>query len=374
MAGNSRLNHVVLKIVQTCNLNCSYCYVYNMGDESWRRRPKVISKEVLSQLAFRIKEHCTSHGKSRFHVELHGGEPLLVGKRRLREIVEDLVRQCEPVQLGFSVQSNGLLLDEEWVDVLEKLNVAVGVSVDVITDGRSGYRVDHKGVDRTADVIEIIQSLRTSRPRFSPGVLCVVTERTDVVEAIHWFQQRGIKSFDLLLPTGNHLVRPYGVTSVSALADNFIRGFEYWISLGGDAPEIRTFELMLMSFFGKHIGLDALGGDLSGLCVVESDGVVGINDFGRMNGGILVEDRMSIYSHRLDEHVAVYELEGLQALSTSCRSCRYLAACGGGYLPHRFDGASYANPSIYCELLFRLAERMEQYLASQLPLHFAGAA
>ena len=29
----------VLKVVSRCNLNCSYCYVYNKGDSTWRTRP-----------------------------------------------------------------------------------------------------------------------------------------------------------------------------------------------------------------------------------------------------------------------------------------------------------------------------------------------
>ena len=30
---------IVLKIVQPCNLNCTYCYVYNRGNDSWKSRP-----------------------------------------------------------------------------------------------------------------------------------------------------------------------------------------------------------------------------------------------------------------------------------------------------------------------------------------------
>ena len=36
----------VLKIAERCNLNCSYCYMYNKGDLSYLRRPKFMSSEV----------------------------------------------------------------------------------------------------------------------------------------------------------------------------------------------------------------------------------------------------------------------------------------------------------------------------------------
>ena len=33
MSTSNTVNLVILKVVQTCNLNCTYCYVYNRGDE-----------------------------------------------------------------------------------------------------------------------------------------------------------------------------------------------------------------------------------------------------------------------------------------------------------------------------------------------------
>ena len=37
---------VLLKVVSRCILNCTYCYVYNMGDEGWRSQPKRMSESV----------------------------------------------------------------------------------------------------------------------------------------------------------------------------------------------------------------------------------------------------------------------------------------------------------------------------------------
>ena len=37
---NHIIDTVILKVVAPCNLNCSYCYEYNMGDDSWKFKPK----------------------------------------------------------------------------------------------------------------------------------------------------------------------------------------------------------------------------------------------------------------------------------------------------------------------------------------------
>ena len=54
-------NNLVVKVASRCNLNCTYCYVYNMGDESYKKQPKFMSEEVIKNLFLRIKAHCDKH-------------------------------------------------------------------------------------------------------------------------------------------------------------------------------------------------------------------------------------------------------------------------------------------------------------------------
>ena len=44
--------------------------------------------------------------------------------------------------------------------------------------------------------------------------------------------------------------------------------------------------------------------------------------------------------------------------SGKCLSCRAFSACGGGYLPHRWDGVSFDNPSAYCGTLLALYDHV----------------
>ncbi len=34
------INEFIIKISSRCNLNCSYCYEYNLGDDSWKLMQK----------------------------------------------------------------------------------------------------------------------------------------------------------------------------------------------------------------------------------------------------------------------------------------------------------------------------------------------
>lgn len=130
MEEHSNLRQAIIKVAQTCNLNCHYCYVYNMGDDSWNTRPKLISPKTISALANRIKEHCDKHHIPKFHVELHGGEPLLIGIRRMRSLLENIISVVGRERIKFSIQTNGLLINEMWVDLFYEFQINVGISLD----------------------------------------------------------------------------------------------------------------------------------------------------------------------------------------------------------------------------------------------------
>ena len=64
---------VVLKIAQRCNLDCTYCYVYHRGDDSWKTRPPVISDEVVTALAGQVDEQCSKYSLARFVMNFAAG-------------------------------------------------------------------------------------------------------------------------------------------------------------------------------------------------------------------------------------------------------------------------------------------------------------
>ena len=66
----------VLKVTSRCNLNCSYCYVYNKGDSTWKDRPVFMSDEVLDAALARIRAWCRASRQPRVSILFHGGEPL----------------------------------------------------------------------------------------------------------------------------------------------------------------------------------------------------------------------------------------------------------------------------------------------------------
>jgi uncharacterized protein len=365
------VEQVILKVAQRCNLNCTYCYVYNRGDESWRTRPAYISEKVARQLAVRIGEHCERHGHTSFTVELHGGEPLLLGRKRMQRLIDLLREGAAPTRLQFTMQTNGTLLDGEWLRFFAENRISFGISLDGPPEIADRRRVRRNGGEgSTEEVLARVKSLRAEEAAFDRlfgGCLCVIDPSLDAAELIEWFVAEGFEAFDLLLPDGNRVELPQEWEGVDPYRDFLLAAFEHWYQMGRRAPRIRLFEQMMLGLMGRESPLDALGGDLRQLCVVESDGSIGVNDVMRICGGVFSDDLLNIFDHQLDEHVGAYRIEEIQQLCAECAACPYRDSCGGGYLPHRFDGSGFANPSLYCDALYALSERMEQALQDDLP-------
>lgn len=145
------INTVILKVAAPCNLNCSYCYEYNRGDDSWKSKPKSISGSTTHAVAKRVAEYALRHGLSEFKFSLHGGEPLLIGAKGIDAVVSEFKSTCSALRLRFGMQTNGTLVTEEIASVLAAHGVSVGVSLDGDVKANR-LRIDHQGLgtwDRT---------------------------------------------------------------------------------------------------------------------------------------------------------------------------------------------------------------------------------
>ena len=364
------LDWVVLKVAQRCNIDCDYCYVYKRGDQTWRTRPKFISDAVLHELAARINESAMGGALDRFVVELHGGEPLLLGVKRMSHLIQFLREACASVTLDFHLQTNGLLLDNSWCEFFAEERVRFGVSLDGPPEFGDRHRVDFRGHGTTQRVLDNLTTLRATSPAFAEtfsGILCVIDPQADGGEMVEWFVDHGFSAFDFLLPDGNYVNLPPGWTGPEPYLDFLSSAFERWHSLGARAPKIRTFEIIIRAFMGVVPDLDAFGGDLRRICVVETNGAIGLSDTVRMCGGEYAQDLFHVATSDLSAAGRYFDVASLQQPCATCRDCPAFRACGGGYLPHRYDGQGFANPSIYCQALFGLIHQIYDRLRVDVP-------
>ncbi len=84
-----QLDTALIKTASRCNYDCSYCYVYQGKDTSWRDQPKRMSEDVIDSLIEQLIIQANTQTAG-FAIVLHGGEPLLLGLNKLTALIRRL--------------------------------------------------------------------------------------------------------------------------------------------------------------------------------------------------------------------------------------------------------------------------------------------
>ncbi|KAB8191572.1 FxsB family radical SAM/SPASM domain protein [Nonomuraea phyllanthi] len=356
----------VLKVHSRCDLACDHCYVYESADQSWRGRPLTMSAEVARAVAYRIDEHAAAHGLSSVNVVLHGGEPLLCGPAHLRALLAILSGMS--VRANLSVQTNGVRLDEAFLDLFDEFGVRVGVSMDGGRDAHDRHRRTRAGQGSYDRVRAAVRELAARRGGFA-GLLCTVDLRNDPVEVYEELISHRPPAVDFLLPHGNWATPPPGRVPGLAgtpYADWLIAVFDRWYGAAERETAVRIFDAILALLLGRRSGTEGIGPEPAAVVVVESDGSIEQSD--ALKSAYHGAPRTGLDVAR-DPFDAVFAVPGAAVRlppPSDCRACPHLRVCGGGHVAHRYRAGGFDHPSVYCPDLYRLIEHIGGRVAGDL--------
>jgi uncharacterized protein len=356
----------ILKVTEFCNLNCPYCYMFNLRDFSYKAKPKVMPLEVVEAFATKAVALAQKQGVRKVFISLHGGEPLLAGREWFRSAVEILRRAGgKSVKFVFVVQTNGTLLDEQWLEFFKAQKISFGISMDGPRHVHDKFRVNFAGHGSYDDVVRGIK-LAQRYPEIFGGVLCVIDATANGLEVYHHFREIGVQSIDFLWPLDHNWdVPPPSLANPdeTPYADYLIPVFDEWWSEGNRDIKIRYFTQLMKNIFGARGDLDVLGGHPISITSIDSDGGIEPVDslkacgdgFTAMGLNILNDPIEAIYEQPLFQSA----LAGQNGLCDKCKSCTLQDICGGGQLTHRYSRATgFDNPTVYCRDIWKLTSHI----------------
>ncbi|MGW4243653.1 FxsB family cyclophane-forming radical SAM/SPASM peptide maturase [Nocardia sp. NPDC004722] len=267
----------IVKIHGWCNLACDYCYVYEMADQSWRAKPRAMSRDTFDGACRMIAQHAAMHAVPAVDLVFHGGEPLLAGSSELEYFARTARHMLEPdVQVRLGIQTNGVLIDEDVLRICDRWNIKIGVSLDGGRAEHDRHRLDRRGqgsYDRVAAGLERL--LADERRRLFTGLLCTVDLRNDPIETYDALLRFSPPSVDFLLPHGNWTTPPPGRTSDPAAtpyADWLLPIFDRWYGAPELETRVRLFDCVIDLLLGRDAGSELLGLAPVRLAVIETDG------------------------------------------------------------------------------------------------------
>jgi uncharacterized protein len=361
-----------------CNLACDYCYYTHVLDmyEPGERR---MSDEVLTAYTEQVIRDSGPHAVFSWQ----GGEPLLAG-RDFYEGAFRVQRRLSPSgqTVANTIQTNGLLLDDDWCRMLRERNVLVGLSIDGSAAEHDKHRRSRSGKGSHHGAIRALELLKRHGVEFNVLVVVSDANARRGREVLRFLAARGVRWIQFIPCTerdadGNPTAASIDGPSFGRFLCAF---FDEWYPAHVGVVTERILENVMQRAVGLPPELCVFSAVCGQAVVLEASGDVYACDhfvYPDFRLGSIMEQPLRELVRR--EPCQVLARAKL-SLPDCCVSCRFQGLCYGGCPKSRFDPVTRTSGEpILCEgyrMLFehafeRLAEMGWRVVRGQSPL--AGA-
>lgn len=357
----------------SCNLRCRYCFYENIANSREIASYGIMNFDILEHIIKKSLMNC--HQSCTFAFQ--GGEPTLAGI--------DFFRYCLTLQQKYntgnvhiynSIQTNGILIDNEWAEFLGDNNFLVGISLDGLKEIHDKNRVYANDKGSFSKVMHAVSLFNNYNVEYN--ILSVVTENmARHANKVYNFYKKNNFKYIQFIKCLDPLEEEPGIHEYSLTPQRyaiFLKNiFDLWYEdiLSGNRISIREFDNFISILLGYPPEACGMTGQCDGYMVVESDGSVYPCDF-------YVIDRWRLGNISESTFEQLKQCEGMNEFRLSsqhtdekCKECKYFNLCRGGCRRNR---EPYKNglpvPNYYCTAYYDFfeytADRMKRLAAMLL--------
>ena len=363
---------LLLKPVSSdCNLRCDYCFYRRVAaiypDRPTHLMPEDVLEAVIEQfLEMRLPQ-------SPFCWQ--GGEPTLAGLDFFERVVRLQMRHGAAGQVvANSLQTNGLLLDEDWARFLRKYRFLVGLSLDGPRRYHDRYRRDAAGRGSFEKVMAAVELLRRFGVEFNILAMITPANCDHAADVYDFLLSLGVRYMQFIpclemLPkeSGSKpgLPAPYSVT-VEQYGGFLTELYREWRrSLASRPVSIRLFDGIMNLQHGREPAMCIFNETCDSYVVVEHNGDVYPCDFfvqpKWLLGNIMEEGLEGASRSERRREFALLKSK----TNKTCRRCRWIEICRGGCIKDRVHlGGRPHEPTFLCAAYKRIFARLSRDFAA----------
>ncbi len=351
-----------------CNLACEYCFYLTKGQGVLRDScgQRHMSDRVLEAY---ISQYIAVSPGPEVNFTWQGGEPTLAGLDFYRRALALQQRFAGDKRISNSLQTNGLLIDNEWAQFLAQHQFLVGLSLDGPAHLHNHYRKTSSGRAVFEKVMAALDTLK--RHDVAVNIMAVVNNVTAQapLEIYRFLTREAGAEYLQFIPVVEYDARcgllPWSVTGEEY--GRFINAiFDEWVRHDVGRIFVQLFDNTLTAWLGE----------CPALCVMQPT----------CGHGLVVEKNGDIYScdHYVDEEHRLGNLWqplarlitskaqrhfGLQKaqLPNDCHHCSWRFACQGGCPKHRLHNRLNHLCSGY-QMMFSHMDPYMRYMAQRIRL------
>jgi uncharacterized protein len=322
---------VMFKTVSSdCNLDCLYCY-YRQSLEGERVRRRMDIRLLDGFLPQYMEYVADSH---QVNLSWQGGEPTLAGLDFFRQTVELEAKYARPpTVINNAIQTNAVLVDDEWAEFFAAYRFLVGVSLDGPEEIHDAVRKDRGGNGSFRRVIAGIEALR--KRKVDLNILCVVGPHNvrKARELMAFFRREGLTYLQFIPAMGFQSTEPDKppayLISPEAYAEFLVSLFNEWYREGIPTVSVRIFDNFLQSAVGSPNNLCVYSEKCDSGVIIEYNGDVFPCDF-------YIHPEWRLGNISIDSFKGIVESTSRQSfvrrkisLPSLCLTCEWRNLCKG---------------------------------------------
>lgn len=318
-----------------CNIDCKYCFYKCLSSNREEYSKGFMSEETLEQLIVNAIDYAEHYVAFAFQ----GGEPTLAGIDFFRKAV-DLQKKHNTKNLTIenTIQTNGILIDEEWAEFLSENHFLVGLSLDGPKKIHDYYRRDVSGNPTFEKVMHTVNLFEQYHVEYN--ILSVITnEAAAKASYLYNFYKRNGFQYIQMIPCMDEHARveenkeagEQFAVSPKLYGEFLCEMFDLWYDdfCKGGSMDIRMFSNLAQIAAGYPAEECGMNGHCTCYFVVEGDGSVYPCDFYCMDqwrlGTVKDPFQIMVESRKVKEFIQPSE-----NVFEKCTSCPHFSLCRGG--------------------------------------------
>lgn len=350
-----------------CNMRCKYCFYGNVSDLREVKSYGIMTSETVDAMLGK----CFQYLEEGDHLNLafQGGEPTLAGVSFFYELSQkiNVFIEKNPIYISYSLQTNGLALEEGFFQCWKEHGFLIGLSLDFNKDTHNYYRVDSKGNGTFSQILATKKRLEKEKIPFN--ILCVLSHSLSKHPNKLWKEiLKSEVKFIQFIPCLEDLDETTPQKH-SLHAKDFARFYTVLLPLWfqelqkGNYISIRFFDDLFQLLLNHQVNSCGFTGNCGIQMVVEADGSVYPCDFFVLDKWKLGDFHNNSLEEMLHSSLGQEFLNERSELPELCQNCRFRNFCGGGC--RRMEKAMYVQDDFcgYFEFLSVNQIKIEEIIA-----------
>lgn len=386
--------HVLTKpIGPICNLDCKYCFYLEKENLYRDERKWKMSDEVLEHY---IRQYIETQDVPQISFAWQGGEPTLLGVDFFRNVVRLQARYAGGKSISNALQTNGVLLDDEWCTFLAENKFLVGLSIDGPRELHDAYRVDKQqkstfdavmlGLDHLTkhkvdfNTLTVVNRLNSKKPlevyRFLKGIGSQFLQFIPVVERIPPTRLT-VLGYSLSDPpeAGELMHEDSPVTPWSVEANTYGQFlcaiFDEWVRNDVGKTFVQLFDVALGNWLGVGSTLCVFAEKCGAAMAIEHNGDLYSCDhyvYPRYHLGNIMNQSLGEMAQSAAQRK--FGKDKLDSLPHYCKRCEVRFACNGECPKHRFIRTPEGEPGLnyLCGAYKRFFNHIDPYMRTMAQL------